>query len=216
MSAFPTELIDRWQRRSEPAPDQGKLYWHVLFRGDPQVRTIVSTARERLSGFRGLHMTPQQWLHVTILTVGATENRTSSEIERLLAEAQAKLRRIPPVTVRLGRVLYHQEAIMLGVHPSSALRPVLRAVRSATRAVIGRDDGATGGQYEWVPHITVCYSTSSQSAGPIISALGTYLPPCEVTIDTVTLVDQHGGERNWDWRPVGTAHLQARSTGRPG
>jgi hypothetical protein len=55
--------------------------------------------------------------------------------------------------------------------------------------------------------VTLCYSTSHQPAAPIIAALGKSLPPCEVTIDTLTLVIQHGPPLSWNWRPVGTIYL---------
>ena len=58
------------------------------------------------------------------------------------------------------------------------------------------------------PHITICYSTSSQPAKPIIEALGTQLPRCDVDIDSLSLVVQHGPERDWDWSVVSTIRLE--------
>ena len=55
--------------------------------------------------------------------------------------------------------------------------------------------------------MTLCYSTSQQSAAPIIAALGKYLPVREVTIDKLTLVIQRGAALSWDWRPIGSARL---------
>ena len=55
----------------------------------------------------------------------------------------------------------------------------------------------------WRPHITICYSTSSQPAKPIIDALGTRLPECDIDINALSLVIQHGPERAWDWSTRG-------------
>jgi hypothetical protein len=49
----------------------------------------------------------------------------------------------------------------------------------------------------WRPHITICYSTSSQPAKPIIDALGTQLPGCDINIGALSLVIQHGPEGAW-------------------
>lgn len=49
----------------------------------------------------------------------------------------------------------------------------------------------------------------NEVAAPIIAALGMTLPGCEVTIDTLSLVIQHGPPLSWDWQPIGTAHLAA-------
>jgi hypothetical protein len=80
----------------------------------------------------------------------------------------------PPAAVTLGQVLYHAEAIMLGVTPAETLTAIYDAARSATHQVTGAhapDDQPA----RWRPHITVCYSTSRQPAEPIIDALGTQL-----------------------------------------
>jgi len=59
------------------------------------------------------------------------------------------------------------------------------------------------------PHITTCYSTSRQSAKPIIEALGTRLPGCDIDIRALSLVIQHGPERAWDWSIASTIRLAA-------
>jgi 2'-5' RNA ligase len=61
----------------------------------------------------------------------------------------------------------------------------------------------------WVPHMTLCYSTASQPADPIIASLGRELPNVDVLVDAVTLVNQRGAERSWDWNRVGVARLGA-------
>ncbi|MQA16161.1 MAG: hypothetical protein GEV09_19040 [Pseudonocardiaceae bacterium] len=213
MSPYPTQLIDRWHSRIEPNPGQGKLYWHVLLNQHPQVRAIASRAQEQLAAFRGLHMTPKQWLHITILIAGSTDEISANEMDAMLTNATHLLSQTPPVTVTLGHILYHPEAIMLAARPIDALEPIREAVQSATRAVIGKDDGVTGDGTSWRPHVTLCYSTVQQPAGPIINALGTELPRCQVTIDSVSLVNQRGAERQWDWDPVGAVHLLGRYGG---
>jgi hypothetical protein len=49
----------------------------------------------------------------------------------------------------------------------------------------------------------------SPAAKPIIDALGTRLPGCDVGIRALTLIIQHGPERVWDWSIVGTIRLVA-------
>jgi 2'-5' RNA ligase len=122
---------------------------------------------------------------------------------RMLDRAQAALAGTPPVTVTLERVFYHPEAIALGVSPKDALAPVLAAAQAATREATG---SAPLGE-NWVPHLTLCYSTGEQPTAPVIAELGKVLPAREVTIDTLSLVVQDGPERLWNWRVAGTADL---------
>lgn len=95
---------------------------------------------------------------------------------------------------------------MLGVTHAETLTAIYNAARSATHQVTGKrvpDDRTAG----WRPHITICYSTSSQPAKPIIDALGIRLPGCDIDISALSLVIQHGPERAWDWSIVNTIRL---------
>jgi 2'-5' RNA ligase len=208
VSPFPKQLIDRWEDRHEAAdPEQGMVYWHVLLGDHSQFRKIARTAQERLSRFDGLHMTPLQWLHITTLVAGSTSEISGHDMKEMLAKATLSLSAEPPITIELGHVLYHPEAIMLGVRPAKALNPVLEVAQHATYAVTGREGTVEDSEPSWMPHVTLCYSTSRQPAEPIIAALGKELPSCEIAIKALSLVIQRGPERSWDWRPVGAAYL---------
>jgi hypothetical protein len=215
MNATPAEMIDRWQKRVEPAPGEGLIYWHMLLGDHPQVVSMARSAQQRLAPFTGLHMTPLKWLHMTALIAGSADEITGPELQQMAAAATRQLAATPPVIVTLGEVLYHPEAIMLAARPRDALIPVLEAARSATYEVTGQY-GRPGNRSPWTPHITVCYSTTRQPADPIITALGYELPGCMVQISAASLVIQRGPERLWNWNPVatipfGTAHATTRS-----
>jgi 2'-5' RNA ligase len=215
VNATPAEMIDRWQKRVEPAPGEGLIYWHMLLGDHPGVVAMARSAQQRLAPFTGLHMTPLKWLHMTLLIAGSADEITGPELQQMAAAASRQLATTPPITVRLGKVLYHPEAIMLAARPTDALIPVLNAARSATHEVTGRY-GRPGNRSPWTPHITVCYSTAWQPAEPIISALGHDLPSCVVQISAASLVIQRGPERLWDWKSVatvrfGAAHATTRS-----
>jgi 2'-5' RNA ligase len=200
MSPLPARMADRWQARAEPGPGQAQLYWHVLMRDQPQVRALAAVASGRLSGFSGLHFTPEQWLHLSVHRVGLTTDFSPGEIEAMVGRARPLLQRIPPVTFTLGQVLYHPEAITLGARPGDALDAVALAVRQA--AARTPDQSADDTTPLWIPHVTVAYSTEDQPADPIIAALGRELPECPVMIDAIHLVAQHGPERAWNWQSL--------------
>jgi 2'-5' RNA ligase len=205
MSPLPVEFTSRWDNRSRQSYDDA-VCWHLLLGGDPAARAAAAAARQRLARFRGLHMTPPQWLHVTVMLVGSADLVTADDMSRMLARAQAELARTTPITVTMRRVIYHPEAIALSVSPASALAPVLAAARAATREVLGADT-VDGERDEWAPHLTLCYSTMEQDAGPVIAELGKTLPASEVTISEMSLVVQDGPEDRWNWRIAGSARL---------
>lgn len=208
MSPLPKQFTDRWGDGYGAAdPGHGMLYWHVLLGGNPQLRRTVSLAQERLADFSGLHMTPLQWLHLTVLIAGPADQVPESARNEMLAIAKAHLSGTGSVMVELNRILYHPEAIVLAADPADALRPIREAAQKATQAVIGHGGTAARPSPHWTPHVTMCYSADTQPAGPIIAALGKRLPGCQVLIDTLSLVIQYGSEWLWDWSPVGTISL---------
>ncbi|MEV5750919.1 2'-5' RNA ligase family protein [Actinoallomurus sp. NPDC052308] len=207
MSPLPTNFRDRWQSRKEAEPGQGTIYWHVLMNGHPEVSDLARQVRKRISGFPGFHITPDKWLHATILIAGTTSEISRDRMSAMLHHASQTLEDVSPMSVTLGRVLYHPEAIMLGISPERALDPIREAVQASTCEVIGSTGQVRNASGIWNPHVTVAYSTAEQPAGPIISKLGKDLPPRAVRIAAVSLVVQWGPERLWDWEPVGAIRL---------
>jgi 2'-5' RNA ligase len=201
-------MADRWQGRAEPSPGQGMLYWHILLGDSPQVKALASIAQERLARFSGLHFTPKRWLHVTTFAVGFIEEFTDTDIRNMVARARSLLSDIPPAKVTLGKILYHPEAVALGVEPSGVLDPVRDAVRAAAM------NGETTEHEPWIPHVTLAYSTSVQPAAPIIATLGRKLPEYHISVNCINLVVQEGAERLWHWRSVAEIPLGSPAEGK--
>ena len=203
MSTLPTWMADRWQHRADPAPGEGTVYWHMPMHEHQQVADLVRDARQRLASFAGLHMTPLKRLHITTMVAGPASSFTDGQLDQMATTAARLLADLPPVTVTLGRVLYHPEAIVLAVSSRSDLAPVRDAAITATRLVTGHDESPD--QHErWIPHITICYSTACQPAAPLIAAVGENLPRCEVQVSALSLIIQRGPERGWDWETAAT------------
>lgn len=205
MSPMPAEFTDRWRNRAEPAPGQGLVYWHMLLGGYPEAVATAQEARQRLAPFGGLHLTPLRWLHMTTLIAGPSDQISSAAIQAMAESASRLLAGTAPIAVTLGKILYHPEAIMLAATPAAALTSIREAALAATREITGTDGQAEN--KPWTPHITICYSTSRQPAGPIISALGHDLPERRFQVNAVSLVIQQGPERLWDWHPAATVRL---------
>jgi 2'-5' RNA ligase len=201
--SLPDQMIDRWQNRPELAADEAVVSWHMLMRDYPEVVDLARQAQQRLAGLDGLRMTPLHWLHVTTLLAGPAADFPPDKLRQMTEIAADLLASTPPAAVTLGQVLYHREAIMLGVTPAERLTAIYNAARCATHQVTG-EQAPDGQPARWRPHVTICYSTSSQPAKPIIDALGTQLPKCDVNIGAISLVIQHGPERAWDWGIVST------------
>jgi len=199
-------MIDRWKNRADQAPGEDVVYWHMLIGEHPEAVALARTAQQRLARFSGLHMTPLTWLHITAHIAGPASQFTPQQLTQMADTATRLLASTPPITVTLGKILYHPQAIMLAASPPEALAPLRQAALSATRQVTGTTVQPEE-QAPWTPHVTVCYSTAEQPAEPIIATLGRQLPRGDIQISALSLVIQRGPERQWDWHPLATARL---------
>jgi 2'-5' RNA ligase len=204
---LPEQFTDRRQPRPGAPDFNDSVCWHLLLGDAEPAQAIAREGHQRLAGFTGLHMTPLRWLHATVLLVGRAADLTQSDLDQMLSEARLKLNGTAPQTVTLGPVIYHPEGIVLPMSPASALAPIFEAAQAASLEITGTPGVTSTPGPSWVPHMTLCYSTSQQSAAPIISALGKALTTREITIDKLSLVIQRGSALSWDWRPTGTIHL---------
>lgn len=202
---LPENMIDRWARRHDPAPGERTLYWHVLMADQPEVVDLAHQAADRLAPFTGLHMTPPDRLHKTTLVVGPAEQVTDQQLHQMIQAAAESLDGIKPISVKVGKILYHPEAIMLAITPAAALTPLRTAAVAATR----RAGITEADELSSAPHITLCYSTADQPARPIIDALGKRLPEREINVSSLSLVVQDGPEREWNWTTLDTIRLHA-------
>ena len=206
MYPLPAQMRDRWANRPEPPEGQGTVYWHALMARYPEARNAAVTTQTALGQFEGFHLTPADWLHMSVLIAGSTEQVARDQLPNLLAAARSSLTDVSAPAVTLEHLLYHPEAIMLAVEPMDALHDVRRRIDNASSTVTGApvDHEATA---RWVPHMTVGYSTAVQPADSIIAAVGTSVPPHQFTVDRITLVVQWGPERRWNWELIGAVQL---------
>jgi 2'-5' RNA ligase len=199
VSPLPVQMEDHWVPEPGVDTSRPRLMWFMIFGDDPQVAGLARLGQARLARLEGLDLVPREWLHMTTLIAGFADEIMADQVEAMAADALRMLAGVPPVTVTLGRILYHPHAVMLAAQPPEVLEPVLRAVQHATRSATGRDGKV---HYEpWTPHVTLAYGNSARPAAPVIEALGRELPRRRVTISSICLVSQ-APEQLWTWRLV--------------
>jgi 2'-5' RNA ligase len=203
-------MEDNWSAAPGVDPGRTRLMWLMCVGDNPQVAELARLGQARLAGLAGLDLVPRDWLHLTTLIAGFADEISSGQAETMAAEARGLLAGTSPITVTLGRVLYHPRAVMLAAQPPDALEPVLHAVREATRIATGREGEL---HYEpWTPHVTLAYANAARPAGPVIEALGREVSPQRVSISSVSLVSQ-APDQMWASRlvaqvPFGTGLLK--------
>lgn len=212
MSPLPARLENHWAPEPGVDPSRARLMWFMLVGDNPQVAALARQGQYRLGGLPGLDLVPKQWLHITTLIAGYANQITSDQVSYMTSHARQQATRIKPITLTLGRILYHPRAIMLRAGTPDQLEPVLHAVQEATRAATGRHGELHTAP--WTPHITLAYSNTAQPAGPAIRALGRELPMRDAIVTSVSLISQRPDQR-WTWDSVADIPL-GLSTGTSG
>jgi 2'-5' RNA ligase len=205
---LPTQMADHWGQRPGRPPGRVQYHWHILFHDQPAVHELAALAQRKIQGLPGLTLVPRQWLHLTTFIVGFADEVSAQQLEAMTASARRRLAGVAPIPVRLGRIYYDPEAIVLPVEPLDALTPVLDGMRAATLAAgcAGHTDSEL-----WLPHVSVAYSHGRGPAGPLIAALGTRLREIAISIRSVSLVGQTQAGRSWQWQPVAEIPFAASS-----
>ncbi len=205
MRAVPARMRDRWAHRSELPAGLTAVYWHVLVGTAPAVRAAAADVRHAVSDIDAFHLTPPEWLHMTLFLAGITDTVGAEQLTAALTAATDALRGHPPIAASVAGVRYHPEAITLALEPVPVLRELREQLRTCTTGTFPGEDAPPSDR--WVPHVTVAYSTADQPTAPLLDRLGHQVPPRRFTIDTVSLVAQSGPERSWIWRTVGRVRL---------
>jgi 2'-5' RNA ligase len=192
-------MEDHWTLEPGVDPARPQLMWLMTVGGDAQIAELARAGQERLAGIEGLDLVPREWLHITTLIAGFSDEITPDQVTVMADTARQLLARTAPIPMTFGRILYHPRAVMLAAQPAEALEPVLNAVRAATRSATGKDGHL---HFEpWTPHITMAYANTRRPALPVIDSLGRELPRLQVPIRSVSLVAQ-APEQQWTWHPV--------------
>jgi 2'-5' RNA ligase len=204
----PPRFVDRWRAREDLPPDDGVVYWHVLMNQAPDIRAGAIEAQRTLAGFPGLHLTPRAWLHMTIMPICRIHELTPTDSAALVAAARERLAAVPAIEIETSQLLYHPEAVVLRLRPGRDLAGLAEAVGEATAATLSSWTPNGHLADPWIPHVTIAYSTTDKPAPPIVAAAGHHIRLRRAVVSEVTLVEQWGPERSWDWRVVDTVRTQ--------
>jgi 2'-5' RNA ligase len=208
MSPLPERMTDHWWWRPGVRPSRRLYVWHILLDDQPDVLALARQCQALLADVPGLDLVPAPWLHMTTQIVGFADEIDDAEVDAMCESAAKRLQRLEPVPVTLGRVLFHSEAVMLGVRSSRALDSVRESVRDAVAGAVRVHQLADAP--DWTPHVTVAYSNRKAPAAPVIEAMRHAPPAADVEIREVSFVSQERVGRSYRWNRVATVPLGIR------
>jgi hypothetical protein len=85
----------------------GTVYWHALLSRYPQARAASDAVQAVLADFDCFHLTPSEWLHMTLSVVGSVEQVPREHLFTLLEAARSALDGVACPDIVFEHVLYH-------------------------------------------------------------------------------------------------------------
>ncbi|MER6372589.1 2'-5' RNA ligase family protein [Streptomyces mirabilis] len=197
------QMTNHWDRPGWS--DQRRVYyWMLTHANAPELVRRAEYCQGSLEHL-GMDFVPSDGLHVTMPRVGDAELVSMAQIQSLRASAADTF-------FRGFRVLAHPLAGSRGAvrFSLSPWRPLVR-LHTMLRA-LGEQAGAPGGKPTSVfrPHLGIAYNNRGRSAAPVIEAVSQLrgLPPVELEITSVELVELRRQDNAYRWETVFTLPLQ--------
>jgi len=198
-------LTEHWYWRPGWGGDRQFYTWHLTFEDQPEIHRLVTYLQSELA-LPGLDLVPLDGLHLTMQGVGFTDEVSDKELGAIVAQARELCASLPPLELSLGPVDPDAEGIGLLIQPWDQVERLRASIRDAIGAVWKTVPEAAHG---FRPHVTIAYSGSTTSTGPVRNRLATlrHLPAAQARINEVPLIALRREGRTYRWSTVASVPL---------
>lgn len=186
-------LCDHWWSRPGWRPGRIALTWHLTFPDAPALGKHAAAYQRALDGLPGLNPVPATWLHLTVQTVGYSDEVPAPTVAAVVEAVRSRVAAIEPFDLEFDRATIYGEAIAIRTRPDPPIERLRDAVRAGIGAALGDGPVPTAPEqaHGFLPHVTIAYSRIDTDATPYAVALaGVEQPPTIVPITAITLIRQ--------------------------
>ncbi|MET8871277.1 2'-5' RNA ligase family protein [Nocardia sp. NPDC004604] len=192
-----TALHDHWTLK-EWAPSRSVYYWYLTF-SNPVLAELASECQRRL-GADGLDHVSLDGLHLTVLSIGDTDQVSDCTLTRLIDLARRRLAGVKSFDLSIGPLSGSRSAIRFSVTPWDPLLDLHRLLRECT--VAARPNMQLAETSEFRPHLGIAYINKQQMANSLVDSVRQLrdLAPVPVRVDNVHLVELRRDGKQYVWR----------------
>lgn len=185
-------MLRHWDR-----PHRRSYHWMITFEQHGPVIEL-SQRCQRLLPKAGLNLIPPESLHLTVRRLGYLDEVDSSRLRAVLRTVSDRCAEVDAFRLAVIPLAGSPGAVRFSVAPWSPLLELHRIVSAA-----GGCD-AIDPLSVYRPHVGIAYSDRVQPPGPCIEAAhrARTLPPAEVTIDSLQLVELYRADHHYRWRVI--------------
>jgi hypothetical protein len=199
-------LADHWWWR--PGWHVGTRFyaWHITVADLPVLADHVAAYQEPLRAFGFLDPIPRPWLHITVQGLDHTGAVPDPVRDAVAAAVGERLAAIPAPTLTFARPVLFTEAVVIPPTDPAPLAAIREAIRAGIETAHGSPEGKPTSLFR--PHVSVAYINAPADphrARAVLDAVN--VPPVQVTLTQVCLIEMHRDNRMYEWRTIATAAL---------
>ncbi len=145
---------------------------------------------------------PSRWLHLTVQSIGFTDELPADETDRIATVARTKIGGLAPFTMTLRPAVLADQGVVLLAAPRGPLIEVQQAIQKAAIDVLGADR-LPDQTARFIPHVTVAYSNTSGEAAPLQARLAAITPrSVGTTVRAVELLEVSRDTHVYQWQTI--------------
>lgn len=198
-------MTNHWDRPGW-RPGRTAYYWYLSFRDQPEVQALAEQCQ---SAFDAPHfdlIAPTD-LHMTLERVAFTDELDDNGRRRAEANARSALKAFGVLQFQVGPLTGSRGALSFSASPNERLHELRSRLLAATHSAGFALDVSVADPFR--PHVGIGYCNRTVDALPIIEQVRVLraLPPVDVCISKLTLVELTRNERSYTWEIVSTLPL---------
>ncbi|MDQ4033957.1 MAG: 2'-5' RNA ligase family protein [Actinomycetota bacterium] len=203
-----SQLGNHWERPGW-SNHRHSYHWLLTFEHASEIHELAAQCQEPFCALPQFNLVPLESLHLTLERLAFADELLPVSLEAAADFVSQRCRDLAPFRLRIGWLAGSTGAIRftaLPVEPVVKVRDIVLA--QAASVDVHKNAPACSADRFW-PHVSIAYSNTAQLAAPIavrIEALRS-LPPAEVLITSLALVELRREERAYHWEVLERVEL---------
>ena len=202
-------LGNHWQRPGW-AKGRRSYHWLLTFEHAPGLHALAAQCQAPFRDHPQFDLVPLDGLHLTLQRVAFTDELPVSSLPAVLAAVKQRCQGMAPFQLRIGWLAGSTGAIRftaLPIEPTAEVHAMTTTPTSTPVDTPGHIPACA--KEEFWPHVSIAYSNSTQLAAPVITQVAAlrHLPPAEVLVTNVALVELRRERRVYQWEMMGRVEM---------
>lgn len=185
---------------------KGRADWNfnILVGKQPDVQRMANEYAPTLLAQAGLYgPVPADWLHMTILRIGLTDEFSEEEMLRVVGILAPKLANIQLSELAFDSWWQWGGNIVFHISPHEELASIYKAVVTSVEEVVGKDRTVLTPHGQFIPHVTLAYTKDRHDELATNEALSkTRVIPARFRAPAVALIRQWPVDGHYEWEVV--------------